>query len=174
MLNKGLISGESAPNADVVQKFSHVWRVWNWKVSIKLEPNWHKLGPVNGFSHGMLAQGLNLEWILFHIFHRWYNYHYHLYRQCIVDSGHRDDTQEKCFLHVNYTLKRFLVDQTWRCTWKLSLDKGLTNADIEEIVTSISPKPQSWRYISFSTTERSPKWNSTQEKSPCEHCVKIV
>ena len=63
---------------------------------------------------------------------------------------------------------------TWRCTWKLTLDKGLTNTDIEEIVTNISPKPQSWRYISFSTEERSPKCNSTQEKSPCEQCVKIV
>ena len=67
-----------------------------------------------------------------------------------------------------------LVDTTWRCTWKLTLNEGLTTADIEEIVTNISPKPQSWRYISFSTAERSPKCNSTQEKSPCEQCVKIV
>ena len=54
------------------------------------------------------------------------------------------------------------------------LRKCLTNADIEEIVTNISPNPQSWRYISFSTAERSPKCNSTQEKSLCEHCVEIV
>ena len=81
---------------------------------------------------------------------------------------------EKGFLNVKYVLKCFLVDTTWRCTWKLTLDKGLTIADIEEIVTNISPKPQSWRYISFSTAERSPKCNSTQEKSICEHCVEIV
>ena len=31
-------------------------------------------------------------------------------------------------------------------------------------MANISPKPQSWRYISFSTAE----------KSPCEQCVKIV
>ena len=54
---------------------------------------------------------------------------------------------------------------------KAHAGKGLTNADIEEIVTNISPKPQSWRYISFSTAERSPKCNSTQEKSPSEQCV---
>ena len=54
---------------------------------------------------------------------------------------------------------------------KAHAGKGLTNADIEEIVTNISPNPQSWRYISFSTAERSPKCNSTQEKSPSEQCV---
>ena len=54
---------------------------------------------------------------------------------------------------------------------KAHAGKGLTNADIEEIVTNISPNPQSWRYISFSSAERSPKCNSTQEKSPSEQCV---
>ena len=80
------------------------------------------------------------------------------------EGPHGHYTLEKGLLHVNYALKRFLVDTTWRCTWKLTLDKGLTNEDIEEIVANISPKPQSWRYISFSTAE----------KSPCEQCVKIV
>ena len=54
---------------------------------------------------------------------------------------------------------------------KAHAGRGLTNANIEEIVTNISPNPQSWRYISFSTAERSPKCNSTQEKSPSEQCV---
>ena len=89
-------------------------------------------------------------------------------------SPHGHYILKKGLLHVNYVPKRFLVETTWRCTWTLTLGKGLTNADIEEIVTNISPKPQSWRYISFSTAERSPKCNSTQEKSPCEQCVKIV
>ena len=125
---------------------------------------------------------------------------------------------EKGFLHVNYVLKRFLVETTWRRTWKLTLgeglisgqsadkcrcrvwrsmwpvltgerlsacelcaktfssgnnlkmhmkptlSEGLPNADIEEIVTNIASKSQFWRYISFSTAE----------KSPCEQCVKIV
>ena len=87
-------------------------------------------------------------------------------------SPHGHYILKKGLLHVNYVPKRFLVETTWRCTWTLTLGKGLTNADIEEIVTSISPKPQSWRYISFSTAERSPKCNSTQEKSPCEQCAK--
>ena len=87
------------------------------------------------------------------------------------EGPHGHYTLEKGLLHVNYALKHFLVDTTWRCTWKLTLDKGLTIADIEEIVTNISPKPQSWRYISFSTAERSPKCNSTQEKIPSEQCV---
>ena len=89
-------------------------------------------------------------------------------------SPHGHYILKKGLLHVNYVPKRFLVETTWRCTWTLTLGKGLTNADIEEIVTNISPKPQSWRYISFSTAERSPKCNSTQEKSPCEQCVKII
>ena len=80
------------------------------------------------------------------------------------EGPHGRYTLEKGLLHVNYALKRFLVDTTWRCTWKLTLDKGLTNEDIEEIVANISPKPQPWRYISLSTAE----------KSPCEQCVKIV
>ena len=54
---------------------------------------------------------------------------------------------------------------------KAHAGKGLTNADIEEIVTNISPNPQSCRYISFSSAERSPKCNSTQEKSTSEQCV---
>ena len=54
---------------------------------------------------------------------------------------------------------------------KAHAGKGLSNADIEEIVTNISTNPQSWRYISFSTAERSPKCNSTQEKSPSEQCI---
>ena len=62
--------------------------------------------------------------------------------------------QEKCFLHVNYVLKRFLVETTWRCTWNPTLIEGLPNADIEEIVTNIASKSQFWRYISFSTAER--------------------
>ena len=61
---------------------------------------------------------------------------------------------EKGFLNVKYVLNCFLVDTTWRCTWKPMLSEGLANTDIEEIVTNIASKPQSWRYISFSTAER--------------------
>ena len=70
---------------------------------------------------------------------------------------------KKGFLHVNSVLKRFPVETIWRYTWKLRMGEGLTNADIEDVVTNILPKPQSWRPMSFSTTERSTKG----EKSPC-------
>ena len=43
------------------------------------------------------------------------------------------------------------------------LGEGLTNADIEDVVTNILPKPQPWRPMSFSTAERSTKG----EKGPC-------
>ena len=58
------------------------------------------------------------------------------------------------FLHVNYVLKLFLVKTTWRCTWEHLLSKGLSNVDIEEIVTNIQPKPQSWSSTSFCTLEK--------------------
>ena len=74
------------------------------------------------------------------------------------EGPHGHHTLEKGLLNVNYALKRFLVDTTWRCTWKLTLDKGLTNEDIEEIVANISPKPQSWRYIIISDNGFSPRW----------------
>ena len=58
------------------------------------------------------------------------------------------------FLHVNYVLKLFLVKTTWRYTWEHLLIKGLSNVDIEEIVTNIQPKPQSWSSTSFCTLEK--------------------
>ena len=93
-------------NADVVQKCSHVGRIWRSTWSLH--------------------------------------------------TGERLSACELC-------AKPFSRGQTWRCTRKLTLDKGLTNADIEEIVTNISPKPQKWRYISFSTAEGSPKCNEFNE-----------
>ena len=30
---------------------------------------------------------------------------------------------------MNYVLKRFLVETTWKCTWKLTLGKGLISAE---------------------------------------------
>ena len=40
-----------------------------------------------------------------------------------------DTTLEKCFLHVNYALKHFLVNTPWRCSWKLTLGKGLVSGE---------------------------------------------
>ena len=80
-----------------------------------------------------------------------------------VGGWHGQYILKKGFLHVNYVLKRFPVETTWRYTWKLRLGEGLTNADIEDVVTNILPKPQPWRPMSFSTAERSTKG----EKGPC-------
>ena len=81
------------------------------------------------------------------------------------EGPHGHNLLKKGFLRVKYALNRFLVDTTWRCTWKLTLGKGLANADILTKTTVLKI------HVSFSTAERSPKCNSTQEKSPCEQCV---
>ena len=36
---------------------------------------------------------------------------------------------EKGLLHVNYVVKRFLLETTWRCTWNLTLGKGLISGE---------------------------------------------
>ena len=46
-----------------------------------------------------------------------------------VHNPHDHDTQEKSLLHVNYVLKRFLVETTWTCTWNLTLGKGLISGE---------------------------------------------
>ena len=74
-----------------------------------------------------------------------------------VGGWHGQYILKKGLLHVNYVLKRFPVETTWRYTWKLRLGEGLTNADIEDVVSNILPKPQPWRPMSFSTAERSTK-----------------
>ena len=48
---------------------------------------------------------------------------------------------------MNYILKRFLMETTLRCTWKLTQGEGRTNVHIamqciEEVLTNSSPKPQ--------------------------------
>ena len=63
----------------------------------------------------------------------------------------------KVHIHVFPSMKRLTHH-----VWKLTLGKGLTNADIEEITTNISPKPQSWRSSCFSTEEIGSNGNSTQ------------
>ena len=45
------------------------------------------------------------------------------------EGPHGYDTLEKCFLLVNYALKRFLVNTPWRCSWKLTLGKGLVSGE---------------------------------------------
>ena len=44
-------------------------------------------------------------------------------------SPHGHYIMEKGLLHVNYVLTRFLVETTWRCTWKLTLGKGLISGE---------------------------------------------
>ena len=81
---------------------------------------------------------------------------------------------EKGFLNVKYVLKSFLVDTTWRCTWKPTLSESLPNADIEEIVTNISSKPQSWRHISFSTAERRVKSVTPHKRNAHGHVNNVL
>ena len=38
--------------------------------------------------------------------------------------------------HVNYVIKRFLVEMTWRCTWEYLPLKSLSITGVEEIVTN--------------------------------------
>ena len=74
---------------------------------------------------------------------------------------------EKGLLHVNYVLKRFLVETTWRCTWSsrwvkaLFLEKVLTNADV---VQKFSHVGKVWRST----------WSQFIEErlSSCEICTK--
>ena len=74
-----------------------------------------------------------------------------------------------CMCACEICIKPFFSVHKFKMHIKAHAGKIFTNAKIEEIVTNISPNPQSWRYISFSTAERSPKCNSTQEKSPSEN-----
>ena len=84
-----------------------------------------------------------------------------------VHNPHDHDTQEKSLLHVNYVLKRFLVETTWRCTWSsrwvkaLFLEKVLTNADV---VQKFSHVGKVWRST----------WSQFIEErlSSCEICTK--
>ena len=78
------------------------------------------------------------------------------------------------FHHVKYALNRLLVDTTWRCTWKPTLSESLPNADIEEIVTNISSKPQSWRHISFSTAERRVKSVTPHKREAHGHVNNVL
>ena len=69
---------------------------------------------------------------------------------------------EKGFLHVCICIKPFFSVHNLKMHVKAHAGKGLTNAEIEEIVTNISPNPQSWRYsqkpkVKLNTRE-SPKW----------------
>ena len=56
----------------------------------------------------------------FHLKHKW-----QMQMLCNIseefEGPHGHDTLEKCFLHVNYALKHFLVNTPWRCSWKLTL-----------------------------------------------------
>ena len=81
---------------------------------------------------------------------------------------------EKGFLNVKSVLNCFLVDTTWRCTWKPTLSESLPNADIEEIVTNISSKPQSWRHISFSAAERRVKSVTPHKRNAHGHVNNVL
>lgn len=64
----------------------------------------------------------------FHLKHKW-----QMQMLCNIseefEGPHGHDTLEKCYLHVNYALKRFLVNTPWRCSWKLTLGKGLVSGE---------------------------------------------
>ena len=87
--------------------------LFNWKFWSNWSHNWHKLGPMispHGGENMLAMPGWKLEWIPFHIFHRWNIFVNHLYLS---------NESRKMF---HYTAKRsyeqgLLSKHTQRDTW---------------------------------------------------------
>ena len=89
----------------------HIFHRWNICV------NHLYLLRVTQFSNIRQNEATNND---FHLKHKW-----QMQMLCNIseefEGPHGHDTLEKCFLHVNYALKHFLVNTPWRCSWKLTL-----------------------------------------------------
>ena len=107
-------------------------QVWSWNENLStyftdeiFVVNHLYLLRVTQFSNIRQNEATNND---FHLKHKW-----QMQMLCNIseefEGPHGHDTLEKCFLHVNYALKHFLVNTPWRCSWKLTLGKGLVSGE---------------------------------------------
>ena len=76
-----------------------------------------------------------------------------------------------CMCACEICIKPFFSVHNLKMHIKAHAGKGLTNAEIEEIVTNISPNPQSWRYIKLFHSGEKPKVKlNTREKPKWTMC----